>query len=125
MTGQNLVENVIMCTRCHSKYHNTKESISKDFGYKRLGGRYKLCVKCRGNTNIKECCVCMKRLSKNSTADIKCKHGICISWINGLGQDKVNYIKCQICRRESSLLIDFVLKPILIKYVLAVTWNLA
>jgi len=100
MTDQNLVENVITCTRCHSKYHNTKESISKDFGYKRLGGRYKLCVKCRGNTNIKECCVCMKRLNKNNTTNIKCNHGICSSCIKGLEKKNTIYIKCPICRRE-------------------------
>lgn len=99
MTDQNLAENVITCTRCHSKYHNTQESISKDFGYKRLGGRYKLCVKCRGNTNIKECCVCMKRLNKHNTVNIKCMHGICTSCIKGLEKDNEIFIKCPICRR--------------------------
>jgi hypothetical protein len=37
----------INCTKCHCKYHNNDEHIKIDFGYKRLGDRYKLCVKCR------------------------------------------------------------------------------
>ena len=40
-------EKYISCSRCKCKYHNTSESISKHFGYKRLGDRYKLCVRCR------------------------------------------------------------------------------
>lgn len=42
----------------------------------------------------------MKRLNKNSTADIKCKHGVCTRCIKGLEMSNTIYIKCPICRRE-------------------------
>ena len=42
-------DNFITCSRCHIKQHNTSESITQHFGYKRLGERYKLCNKCRGS----------------------------------------------------------------------------
>ena len=37
----------LFCSRCNQKYHNNNENIDNDFGYNRLGERYKTCVKCR------------------------------------------------------------------------------
>ena len=37
----------IICSDCRCKYVNDEEHINKDFGYTRLEGRYKTCVKCR------------------------------------------------------------------------------
>ena len=98
-------EKYISCSRCKCKYHNTSESISKHFGYKRLGDRYKLCMKCRASTNIKECCVCMKRLNKNNIVNIACNHGICTGCMNNIISihHGSNIIKCPICRREYPL----------------------
>ena len=97
--------NLISCSRCHVKYHNTSESISKNFGYKRLGDRYKLCIKCRASTDIKECCVCMKRINKNNSVKITCNHGICKGCIDNIisHHHGSNIIKCPICRREYPL----------------------
>ena len=36
----------IKCVKCKCKYHNNDESIKDNFGFKRLGDRYKCCVKC-------------------------------------------------------------------------------
>ena len=50
MTETNKMDNkeeCISCSRCKRKYHNTSESIENNFGYKRLGDRYKLCINCR------------------------------------------------------------------------------
>ena len=112
-------ENLISCSRCHVKYHNTSESISRNFGYKRLGDRYKLCMKCRAPANIKECCVCMKRLTKNNSVKIKCNHGICKSCVETIwySNNKPHIFKCPLCRKEySSAGIDF-LHPIIGKVV--------
>ena len=37
----------IKCFKCKCKYLNHDESIKDNFGFKRLGDRYKCCVKCR------------------------------------------------------------------------------
>ena len=37
----------IKCFKCKCMYHNNDESIKDNFGFKRLGERYKVCVKCR------------------------------------------------------------------------------
>ena len=37
----------ILCSNCKCKYHNANGNIEVDFGYTRLGERYKTCVKCR------------------------------------------------------------------------------
>ena len=97
-------DNLIYCSRCHVKYHNTSESISKYFGYKRLGERYKLCIKCRASTDIKECCVCMKRLNKNNSVQIKCNHNICINCVDRIRDMNGKYpiFKCPLCRKEYS-----------------------
>ena len=42
-----MTEQFVKCSRCACKYHNNEENIKQDFGFKRLGERYKLCVKCR------------------------------------------------------------------------------
>ena len=80
---------LINCTRCRAKYLNTPESISTDFGYKRLGYRYQACVKCRARKTQKgimpppepreECCICMHELNKENTTKMNCNHGLCKS----------------------------------------------
>ena len=40
-------DTLIKCSRCKCKYHNNDESFKDNFGFKRLGDRYKSCVKCR------------------------------------------------------------------------------
>ena len=37
----------IICSRCKCKYINDDTHIESDFGFNRLGERYKSCVKCR------------------------------------------------------------------------------
>ena len=45
-------EKYLKCSNCKCKYHNKEETIINDFGYNRLGERFKCCIKCR-NRNIK------------------------------------------------------------------------
>ena len=94
----------IACSRCHIKHHNTPESISQNFGYKRLGDRYKLCIKCRNSDNIKRCCVCFIRLNKNNRADFHCNHDMCKKCPYDIynATSRSNIIKCPMCRREYS-----------------------
>ena len=47
MTEQANDDKHIKCSSCKCKYHNNDESIKDNFGFKRLGERYKCCVKCR------------------------------------------------------------------------------
>ena len=49
MTEQDNEAQHIKCASCKCKYHNNDESIKDNFGFKRLGDRYKCCVKCRAN----------------------------------------------------------------------------
>ena len=37
----------IKCSKCRCKYHNNDDNIKQDFGYNRLGERFKCCVQCR------------------------------------------------------------------------------
>jgi hypothetical protein len=37
----------IVCSKCHCKYINDDENIKRYFGYKRIGDRYRTCIKCR------------------------------------------------------------------------------
>ncbi len=37
----------INCSQCKLKYHNNEDNIKNDFGYNRLGERFKCCVRCR------------------------------------------------------------------------------
>ena len=62
-------------------------------------------MQCRASTDIKECCVCMKRLNKNNSVKITCNHGICKSCIDNIisHHNGSNIIKCPICRREYPL----------------------
>ena len=46
MTEHDNDDKHIKCTTCKCKYHNNDESIKENFGFKRLGDRYKCCVKC-------------------------------------------------------------------------------
>ena len=39
--------NYTHCSQCKCKYHNRYDDLKDDFGYSRLGERYKTCVKCR------------------------------------------------------------------------------
>ena len=43
----------IKCSNCKCKFINVNENIDIDFGYNRLGERYKCCVKCRDRTKQK------------------------------------------------------------------------
>ena len=47
MTQTKEDDKIITCSRCHTKYRNTLGNVENYFGYKRLGDRYKLCIKCR------------------------------------------------------------------------------
>ncbi len=37
----------INCSKCKMKYHNNEDNIKDDFGYNRLGVRFKTCLRCR------------------------------------------------------------------------------
>ena len=52
-----MAEQHIICSRCKSKFINDDEHIKANFGYNKLGGRYKTCVSCR--------------LKKNNSVDTK------------------------------------------------------
>ncbi len=41
------INKYITCSNCKCKYHNNDEYIKNDFGYNRLGERFKCCLKCR------------------------------------------------------------------------------
>lgn len=47
MAEQSEEPKYIICSKCHCKYINDEENIKIYFGHKRLGDRYKTCVKCR------------------------------------------------------------------------------
>ena len=53
MTEQNKQDKYIKCKGCKCKYINDEEHIKQDFGYDRLGEKFKSCVKCR-NKNKKD-----------------------------------------------------------------------
>ena len=40
------VDKYVKCSKCKCKYHNKDDNIKEDFGYNRLGDRFKCCVKC-------------------------------------------------------------------------------
>ena len=65
---QNGCDKYIRCSVCKCKYINDDSHIKDDFGYNRLGERYKTCVKCRGkNHKYRE-----KQLAQPVDADHKC-----------------------------------------------------
>ena len=47
MTDNNEVERYIKCSDCRCKYKNDDTNIAHDFGYNRLGEKFKTCVICR------------------------------------------------------------------------------
>ena len=47
MTEPSEADKYIKCSKCRCKYHNNDDNIKSDFGYTRLGERYKTCIKCR------------------------------------------------------------------------------
>ena len=47
MSEQQETPKYIKCSACKCKYLNKDEYIKTDFGYNRLGERFKTCVKCR------------------------------------------------------------------------------
>ena len=47
MAEQSEANKYITCSKCRCKYHNNADNIKSDFGFTRLGERYKTCVKCR------------------------------------------------------------------------------
>ena len=54
MTDNNSNDNkYINCSRCRCKYINDDEHIDQDFGYSRLGERFKNCTKCRVSSRKK------------------------------------------------------------------------
>ena len=52
MTEENKNYTTIICSKCRSKYINDEEHVNNDFGYTRLEGRYKTCVRCRATNKI-------------------------------------------------------------------------
>jgi hypothetical protein len=55
MTEQGHDDKYIKCTRCRCKYHNNDDNIKIDFGYDRLGERFKNCLTCRTKRRIIKC----------------------------------------------------------------------
>ena len=54
MTEKNGDTTHIKCSKCKCQYINDDEHIKNDFGYSRLGTRYKTCSKCRAKTKGKQ-----------------------------------------------------------------------
>ena len=51
MSEQQETPKYIKCSACKCKYLNKDEYIKTDFGYNRLGERFKICMKCRDRRN--------------------------------------------------------------------------
>jgi hypothetical protein len=47
MTEEDERPKYIICSKCHCKYNNDELNLKRYFGYKRIGDRYKTCIKCR------------------------------------------------------------------------------
>ena len=70
MTETDSKEQYIICSRCKCKYINDDKHIESDFGFNRLGERYKSCVKCRKQTkNYRE-------NNKDKLKDYQCQYWI-------------------------------------------------
>jgi len=54
MTEKNGETTHIKCSKCKCQYINDDEHIKNDFGYSRLGKRYKTCSKCRARKKEKQ-----------------------------------------------------------------------
>jgi hypothetical protein len=69
MTDDNMtaveMEAYIKCSNCKCKFHNKDENIAKDFGYNRLGKRFKCCVKCKEKRTTKDILENTKTTNKN------------------------------------------------------------
>ena len=53
MTEKNGETTHIKCSKCKCQYINDDEHIKNDFGYSRLGKRYKTCATCRARTKAR------------------------------------------------------------------------
>ena len=51
MADKGSADKFIKCSRCKCKYINDEDHIRNDFGYNRLGERFKNCMKCRESKN--------------------------------------------------------------------------
>ena len=60
MTEEAKNNKYIICSDCRCKYINDEEHINKDFGYTRLEERYKTCVKCKAQKQVRNKRYCEK-----------------------------------------------------------------
>ena len=96
MTDNNEVERYIKCSDCRCKYKNDDTNIAHDFGYNRLGEKFKTCVICRdkrkkkrNNSNKEE-----KQNSDKDEEEINDKEAVdkCIAEINYWGKAEKRYV---------------------------------
>ena len=69
MTEHNREEKYIKCSQCKCKYINDDKHIDNDFGFNRLGERYKSCTKCRNNRAKRF--ACLKKEADDSDGKLK------------------------------------------------------
>ena len=103
MTEQNGCDKYIRCSVCKCKYINDDSHIKDDFGYNRLGERYKTCGKCRGkNQKYRE-----KQLAQPVDAEHKCcskcyhvKPITDYSEYKKCYNQQLTYTRCTYCRNK-------------------------
>ena len=83
MTEEGKNNTYIICSKCRSKHINDEEHINNDFGYNRMGDRFKTCVKCREqrnkNNKYVECNICGTLITKSSYTRHRMSQK-CIDW---------------------------------------------
>ena len=72
MTEQSGEDKYIKCSKCKCKYINDDKHIDNDFGFNRLGERYKSCTKCRNNRAKRF--ACLKQEADDSNGKLKHCH---------------------------------------------------
>ena len=87
----------IKCSMCKKKYHNDDNHIKEDFGYSRLGERFKTCNTCRAK---KLCEKCGLEVSKNVFARHQ-KSRSCKQW--ELLQSRIDISDPHIVRFDNNL----------------------
>ena len=110
MTDNNSNDKYIKCSRCRCKYINDDEHIDQDFGYSRLGERFKNCVKCR-DTNKQHIKVYNsqrqarrdKTLSQETDVNHQtCTHCLKIKQVSEFTENDKQFKYCTSCRNNKN-----------------------
>ena len=99
MTEQGDVDKYIKCSKCRCKYINEEEHIKTDFGYTRLGERFKTCITCRNKRQTVAKVYCEKNKDKIKDYQ-KCYRGKNKDTLKEYSKentDKQSYETCKFC----------------------------